>query len=106
MTVTYDRALGVAGSSAMAALVALAFLPHITGVRAQQSCNPIVDGTYCSSQGVKARPAVGSSAGLPPVGSIAADIVPDGDRPATLGAITFQGYGTRCIGLMRQSKCN
>lgn len=87
---------------------ALAVLPHAGIVLAQQPCNPIVDGTYCATQGGKPRASSGggSANSLPPIGSIAGDLFPDEDRPGTLGAITFQGYGTRCIGLMRQSKCN
>lgn len=91
-----------------ALLVALAVLPHAGIVLAQQPCNPIVDGTYCATQGGKPRTSSGggSANSLPPIGSIADDLFPGDDRPGTLGAITFQGYGTRCIGLMRQSKCN
>ncbi|NWG23461.1 MAG: hypothetical protein HXY30_03415 [Pseudorhodoplanes sp.] len=81
--------------------------PYATQATAQQPCNPIVDGTYCATQMPQPRsPAARATSGLPPIESIGSDVFPNQDQPGTLGAITFQGYGTRCIGLLRQSRCN
>ena len=71
-----------------------------------QPCNPVIDGTYCgtnmSPQGVsRSRPT------FAPIESIGSDILVGQDSdPATLGAITFRGNGTRCIGLLRRGACS
>ncbi|MGE3146806.1 MAG: hypothetical protein AB7K35_14605 [Pseudorhodoplanes sp.] len=94
----------MAGVSVLTALMAFALFPRLPA-KAQQPCNPIVDGTYCTTQMGSSRPAAGGGTGMPSIGSIAADISPGQERAATLGAITFQGNGARCIGLLRQSNC-
>ena len=70
-----------------------------------QPCNPVIDGTYCASQ--PRRAATGPSPGisLTPMQSIARDVASTRDDTATIGAITFRGDGTRCIGLMRRGNC-
>ena len=72
-----------------------------------QPCNPAVDGTYCVTQtnrrsDVSTPPTrVMSTGGLG--GSLSYGQY---DQPATLGAITFSGDGSRCIGLLRRVNCN
>jgi len=72
----------------------------------QQPCNPVIDGTYCAENmsrqgGSRSRPT------FSPVESIGSDILVGQDSdPATLGAITFRGNGTRCIGLLRRGACS
>jgi hypothetical protein len=69
-----------------------------------QPCNPLLDGTYCAE--VK-RPASDSPRGviLEPYQSIGRDLSPSYEEPATFGAITFRGDGTRCIGLLTRGRC-
>ncbi len=67
----------------------------------QQTCNPLIDGTYCASQGGPVGPP-----SMPRIQSMASDLgIGGGDPPATLGAITFSGSGTNCIGLFRRVSC-
>ena len=68
----------------------------------QQPCDPLIDGTYCATQG---GPVYGPSA-MPHIQSMASDLgIGGGDPPATLGAITFSGSGATCIGLFRTVSC-
>jgi Protein of unknown function (DUF3551) len=67
----------------------------------QQSCNPLIDGTYCATQGGPINPP-----SMPRIQSMASDLgIGGGDPPATLGAITFSGSGATCIGLFRRVSC-
>jgi Protein of unknown function (DUF3551) len=67
----------------------------------QQSCNPLIDGTYCATQGGPLGPPP-----MPHIQSMASDLgIGGGDPPATLGAITFSGSGATCIGLFRRLSC-
>jgi Protein of unknown function (DUF3551) len=60
-----------------------------------QPCNPLIDGTYCSSAG-----------GGAPIQSLSNDLaIGGGDPPATLGAITFSAGHNACIGLFGSSSC-
>lgn len=75
-------------------------------VAAQQPCNPVLDGTYCATQmGQPARSGT-ASRGLPAIEGIAGDLFIEQSDSATLGAITFQGDRSRCIGLLRRSNCS
>lgn len=83
----------------------LAFVPGTAA--GAEPCNPVIDGTYCASQAIRPPSSnMGSTGGLPTIensfGSIGAGI----GQPATLGAITFQSNGVRCIGLLRRGACN
>jgi len=72
-----------------------------------QPCNPAIDGTYCASQ-PKSRldnSLAANSRSNPSIGGVFFSSV-RGNDPATLGAITFQSNGTRCVGLLRRSSCN
>jgi hypothetical protein len=89
------------------ALVAVLLL--MLGVPAMaQPCNPVIDGTYCAEEASRRANRATSPTGLPPIRNIADDFSPgqDPEQPATLGAITFRGNGTRCIGLLRRGACN
>jgi len=83
------------------------FVAAAAGGAIAQTCNPAIDGTYCQQQmpraprpstapGVRTMPGIRSGEAF----SISAD-----DRPATLGAITFNSDGSRCIGLVRRFNC-
>lgn len=68
---------------------------------ASQTCNPVIDGMYCAAQGgpVNLPP-------MPHIQSMASDLgIGGGDSPASLGAITFSGSGSTCIGLFRRMSC-
>jgi hypothetical protein len=73
-----------------------------------QPCNPVIDGTYCAEEASRRANVARSPTRLPPIRNIADDFSPgqDPEQPATLGAITFRGNGTRCIGLLRRGACN
>jgi hypothetical protein len=68
-----------------------------------QPCNPAIDGTYCASQPNSRldNSLSASSRSNPSIGSDFFSIV-RGNVPTTLGAITFQSNGTRCVGLLRR----
>ena len=83
------------------------FVAAAAGGAIAQTCNPAIDGTYCNEQMQRAprpstAPGVRTMTGIRPAEafSISAD-----DRPATLGAITFNSDASRCIGLLRRSSC-
>ena len=70
-----------------------------------QPCNPAIDGTYCATlsknnQFITKSP-TNSSQSYGGAFSSLAD-----HQPATLGAVTFRGDGTRCMGLLRRGSCN
>jgi hypothetical protein len=67
----------------------------------QPTCNPLLDGTYCATQGGPLNPPP-----MPRIQSLSSDLGIGGDDPpATLGAITFSGSGATCIGLFRRVSC-
>ena len=75
-------------------------LPDAAQQPQHQTCNPLIDGTYCASQGGPINPPP-----MPRIQSMASDLgIGGGDPPATLGAITFSGSST-CIGLFRRVSC-
>jgi hypothetical protein len=75
-------------------------------VAAQQPCNPVIDGTYCATQiGKPAQPGTAARS-LPAIEGIAGDLFIEQNNSVTLGAITFQGDRSRCIGLLRRSNCS
>jgi hypothetical protein len=69
-----------------------------------ESCNPVVDGTYCASQAIRPKSSNSLSA-VRPIQGFTSDFAKGKDQPATLGAITFQGR-SRCVGFLRQTSCN
>src|SRR5215510_661358 len=100
-TARWRREYMVSGLARVTALFLMLGAPALA-----QPCNPVIDGTYCaenmSRQGVsRSRPT------FAPVESIGSDILVGQDSdPATFGAITFRGNGTRCIGLLRRGACS
>jgi Protein of unknown function (DUF3551) len=66
-----------------------------------QGCNPVVDGTYCASNGGSMAVAAG---GMPRIQSISSDLGIGGDNAATLGGINISG-GSTCLGLFRRMAC-
>lgn len=67
---------------------------------AMQSCNPVIDGTYCGTNG-------GSSArygNMPRIQSISNDLNIGGNNAATLGGINISN-GSACLGLFRRMAC-
>jgi hypothetical protein len=85
--------------------IAVTILMLVLGAPAMaQPCNPVIDGTYCAEFSAR-RPDLAPSR-LGAMRNIGNDIVSGQDQPATLGAITFGGSGSRCIGLLRRGSCN
>ena len=92
----------------MSRIVCVAILVVVFGTPGNaQPCNPAIDGTYCAEMGRKpvvSTPPSRSSLAIEGLGS---SLMPTPyDQPATLGAITFSGDGSRCIGLLRRVNCN
>jgi len=76
-----------------------------------QPCNPVIDGTYCATNSSRSWDRSTGRPTFAPMETIGDDLStgadPTGaDPPATLGAITFRGNGTRCIGLLRRGACS
>jgi hypothetical protein len=72
-----------------------------------QPCNPAVDGTYCATQMYRAPDVSTSARGGMPIVTLGEGLsFGQNEQPATLGAITFGGDGSRCIGLLRRVSCN
>jgi hypothetical protein len=82
---------------------ALAFLVA-PWVMAQQPCNPVIDGTYCATAGIRSQPDPPSTGSRRDVGFSGISGAGFYEQPATLGAITFGSSG-RCIGLVRRVNC-
>jgi len=70
-----------------------------------QPCNPVIDGTYFASQ-MRTPAASAQTVEIAPIQSLSRDLSIGGTSPATLGAITFSGNGTTCIGILRRGACN
>ena len=70
-----------------------------------ETCDRALYGNLCEAQVRKPTNQRPPPTSLPPVQSIGNDQWIRQDRPATFGAITFQG-GKQCIGLLRRSSCN
>jgi hypothetical protein len=90
-------------------LARMTFVALLTGAvaapAAAQSCNPVIDGTYCDTANIRRPNASPPTSPFAPMQNIARDIGPSTDQPATLGGITFRGNQT-CIGLMRRGACS
>jgi hypothetical protein len=84
-------------------------IAHVVPAAAQpataQPCNPMIDGTYCAEHMSKKPRTTTSDHRWTPIQSIAGDLKPEQDKPATFGAITFGG-GQRCVAFFRQHGCN
>ena len=75
-------------------------------VSSQQPCDPLIDGTYCATQGGRLSSTAPSQVSMAPIQSLGGDLSLGQTQPGTLGAITFNGGGTICIGLLRRGACN
>jgi hypothetical protein len=69
-------------------------------------CNPLIDGTYCATQGGAGGGFSRSNASMQSIQSVSNDLSIGGDPPATLGAISFGSDGNTCVGLFRRAYCN
>lgn len=72
----------------------------------QQPCDPLIDGTYCATQGGRLSRTAPSQISMAPIQSLGGDLSLGQTQPGTLGAITFNSGGTICIGLLRRGACN
>ena len=88
------------------ALIAVAFLLP-AGEALAQSCNPVLDGTYCAEQTHRNSDLpTRRGASFEPIQGMGQDLSFPGEEPvATFGAITFRGDGKRCIGLLTRGNC-
>jgi hypothetical protein len=97
----------------MRRIVAAAFLSATLAVSAPaQICNSMTGSLNCGGPS-GFLPGVGeglygssgrASGNLPGVSTLGGDLT-GGDRPGTLGAITFGGDGKRCSGMFRSVNC-
>jgi hypothetical protein len=100
----------VRGSMPIGSLATVvAILTIVLGMPARaQPCNPVIDGTYCASQGIKA-PNKATISADPQAGGLGAILSspPGVDEPGTLGAFTFSSDGRHCLGgLLRGVRCS
>lgn len=85
----------------------MVIVASITSGAIAQTCNPAIDGTYCEENMRRApppstAPGVRTMPGAPFDNAFS---ITTQDHPATLGAVTFNGDGSRCIGLLRRFSC-
>jgi hypothetical protein len=85
-------------------IAALSILVAATTAEAE-TCDRGLYGNLCDSQMRQTNPQRPSSPSMPSIQSIGGDQWSRQDRPATFGAITFQG-GKQCVGLLRRASCN
>ena len=81
----------------------LAQLP--TG-NAQQPCDPLIDGTYCATQGGRLSRQTTAPANMGSIQSLSSDLSLGQTSIATFGGISVSGNNTVCIGLLRRGSCN
>lgn len=70
-----------------------------------ETCDRALYGNLCETQMRQPKSQRPPPNSMPPIQSIGSDNWARQDRPATFGAITFQG-GKQCIGLLRRAGCN
>jgi hypothetical protein len=93
--------------SVIATIVAVLAASALSGTgTTAQSCNPVVDGTYCATQGGRAFSGSSSSTGLQPIQSLSDDLSLGQQNPATFAGVSFSSNDTICIGFLRRSGCN
>jgi hypothetical protein len=73
---------------------------------AAEPCNPVIDGTYCATQGGRAGRGSSSSVNMGSIQSLSGDLSLGQDSPATFAGISFNSGSTTCIGLFRRASCN
>ena len=94
---------------ATTALVQAAAADIAVGRMAQsaQPCDPLIDGTYCASQGGSVDYGASSGkGGMTGIQSLSGDLSIGSDPPGTLAGITFGGGNSICIGVIRREACN
>jgi len=97
-------ALASAWTTALFITAALAQLPTGSG---QEPCNPLIDGTYCATQGGRAFESSGSSSvNMAPIQSLSGDLSLGQEQPATFAGVSFSSNNSICIGLLRRGACN
>jgi len=69
-------------------------------------CDPLIDGTYCATQGGRAFSGSSSSVNMGSIQSLSGDLSLGQDSPATFAGISFSGNNTTCLGLLRRASCN
>jgi len=72
---------------------------------APQPCDPLIDGTYCATQGGRLSDR-GSSINMAPIQSLSNDLSLGQSNPGTFAGISISGNNTVCIGLLRRASCN
>lgn len=77
-----------------------------TSGSATQPCDPLIDGTYCATQGGRlSNGTAPSQARMGSIQSLSGDLSLGQDQPATFGGISFSGNSV-CFGLLRRGNCN
>ena len=71
-----------------------------------QPCDPLIDGTYCATQGGRVSRGSSSSVNMGSIQSLSGDLSLGQDSPATFAGISFSGGNSTCIGLFRRASCN
>jgi hypothetical protein len=89
-----------------AAIAAAAVLFALQGTPIAQSCNPVIDGTYCATQMPRAGASTVSRPAIRPVSDFSNAFSVGSGAPGTFAGIAFQSGGTTCIGLLRRGACN
>lgn len=100
------RGLTIAPVAALTAALsigaALAQLPD-----AGAHCDPLIDGTYCATQGGRlSERSLSSSVNMAPIQSLSGDLSLGQDRPATFAGVSFSSNNSICIGIFRRGACN
>lgn len=71
-----------------------------------EPCNPLIDGTYCATQGGRAFRGNSSSVNMSSIQSLSGDLSLGQDSPATFAGVSFSSGNNTCIGLFRRASCN
>jgi hypothetical protein len=88
----------------MAGIVALAILSSSSWA---QTCNPVIDGTYCADLPPRSSATPRQSAvTMTPINNLAKDLFQNQDQPATVGSFSVLGGSRQCLGLLRRGACN
>jgi hypothetical protein len=69
-------------------------------------CDPLIDGTYCATQGGRLRDQTTAPANMGSIQSLSGDLSLGQTSIATFGGISVSGNNTVCIGLLRRGSCN
>ena len=96
-------AIVAATASAASNTGLLAQLPTST---APEPCNPVIDGTYCATQGGRLSDQTTDSANMESIQSLSGDLSLGQSSIATFGGISVSGNNTVCLGLLRRESCN